>query len=358
MRADRLLAMMMLLQTRGKMTAQSLADKLEVSRRTICAILMLYLRLVCRFMRKGGHGGGIALDEHYRTTLAGMQEKEVRTLFVSDNTSLLNEIGLGSAAASMLLKLRAVLPAAHQPSVEHMRQRVLIDPVWWWRDPQPLPWWDDLQHAVYEDQCIRAVYERHNSEVIERLLEPYSLVAKSSVWYLIARHAGALRTYRVVRFRQITLLDTHFHRQADFDLPTYWHKQLRQFGELTAEYRFTLRVHPERMNFLQEVVPGRYSELEPADSSGWITVHIQLDSLDFAKMLVFGLAEYAIVVEPQELQKVIVTTARAMLSKQNRRGRTATSNANDSEIGICLSRGTQHPRCRTTRRCTGHLYAG
>ncbi|GAB4169556.1 MAG: hypothetical protein Fur005_30980 [Roseiflexaceae bacterium] len=244
MRADRLLAMMMLLQTRGKMTAQSLADILEVSRRTILRDIDALSAAGVPIYAEGGHGGGIVLDEHYRTTLAGMQENEVRTLFVSDNTVLLNEIGPGSAAASTQLKLRAVLPAAHQPSVDHMRQRVLIDPVWWWRDPQPQPWWDDLQHAVYEDRCIRVVYERHNNEVIERILEPYSLVAKSSVWYLIARHAGLLRTYRVIRFRQITLLDTHFHRQADFDLPTYWHEQLRQFGELTGKYRFTCACIP------------------------------------------------------------------------------------------------------------------
>jgi predicted DNA-binding transcriptional regulator YafY len=332
MRADRLLAIMLLLQTRGKMTAQSLADKLEVSRRTILRDIDALSAAGVPVYAEGGHGGGIALDEHYRTTLAGLQDKEVRTLFVGDNTQLLSEIGLGDAAESTMLKLRAVLPASHQPSVEHMRQRILIDPVWWWRDAQPLPSWEQLQQAVYEDRCIRAVYERHNGVVIERILEPYSLVAKSSVWYLIADHAGELRTYRVLRFRQITLLDTHFHRREDFDLLTYWHEQLQHFGELISEYGFTLRMHPNRMNFVKEVVPGRYHQIELADSDGWITVQFQLDSMDLARMLVFGLGAHAIVVEPQELHEAVVNTACAILNKHNKRDGITDPNVNEREI--------------------------
>lgn len=332
MRADRLLAIMLLLQTRGKLTAQWLADRLEVSRRTILRDIDALCAAGVPIYAEGGHGGGFALDEDYRTTLAGLQDKEVRTLFIGDNTQLLGEIGLGAAAESTMLKLRGVLPAVHQPSVDHMRQRILIDPVWWWRDTQPLPAWEDLQTAVYEDRQIRVVYERHNGESTERILEPYSLVAKSSVWYLVAHHAEEIRTYRVVRFRQITLLDTHFHRREDFDLPTYWHAQLRQFGELVAGYGFILRIKPEGMNLVKEVVPGRYDQLGPVDSNGWLTLGFQLDSMDLAKMLVFGLGELAIVVEPQELAETVQHTARTILTHHNQSGGTADGAINENAI--------------------------
>jgi predicted DNA-binding transcriptional regulator YafY len=314
MRADRLLAIMLLLQTRGKMTAQTLADKLEVSRRTILRDIDALCAAGVPVYAEGGHGGGIALDEHYRTALAGLRDSEIRTLFIGNNAQLLSEIGLGDAAESTMLKLRAVLPASHQPSVEHMRQRILIDPTWWWRDAQPLSSWELFQQAVYEDRCIRAVYERPNGEAIERILEPYSLVAKSSIWYLIANHGGELHTYRVSRFRQITLLDTHFHRRADFDLPSYWRERLQDFGELVSGYVFTLRMHPDRMNFVKEIVPGRYHQDEPSGADSWITVHFQLESIDLAKMLVFGLGRHAIVVEPPELQQAILNAAREILN--------------------------------------------
>jgi predicted DNA-binding transcriptional regulator YafY len=304
---------MLLLQTQGKVTAQRLAEKLEVSRRTILRDIDALSAAGVPVYAEGGHGGGITLDEQYQTTLAGLKDKEVRTLFVNDNTQLLSEIGLGNAAESAMLKLRAILPASHQPSVEHIRQRILIDPVWWWRDVQPLPDWEKLQQAVYEDRCIRTVYERSNGEIIERVLEPYSLVAKSSVWYLIANHAGKLHTYRVVRFRQITLLDTHFHRQEDFDLPTYWQEQLHRFRELVSEYGFTLNIHPNRISFLKEIVPGRYHQVELPGDNGWVTMQLQLDSKDLAIMLVIGLGKDTIVIEPQELLEAVINTARAVL---------------------------------------------
>jgi predicted DNA-binding transcriptional regulator YafY len=309
MRADRLLAIMMLLQTRGKMTAQSLADKLEVSRRTILRDIDALSFAGVPIYAEGGHGGGIALDEDYRTTLAGLQDKEIRTLFVGNNVQLLSEIGLGDAAESTMLKLLAVLPATHQLSVEHIRQRILIDPTWWWRDAQPLAFWEQLQQAVYEDRCIRAVYKRPNGEEVERILEPYSLVAKSSIWYLIAHHDGEWRTYRVSRFQQITRLDRHFQRREEFDLPTYWREHLQNFVETLTEYSFTLRIHADRMNFLKWLTPGRYHPIEPPDADGWIIVNLHLESIELAKMLVFGLGQQATVVEPQELQEAIIRTA-------------------------------------------------
>lgn len=313
MRADRLLSIIMLLQTRGKMTAHTLADKLEVSPRTILRDVDALSVAGVPIYAEGGHGGGIALDENYRTTLTGLTEAEVRALFVSGSASLLNDIGLGEAAQSTLRKLSAALPASHQPVVEQVRQRIYIDPVWWWHDSQPLPFWAELQQAVFEDRCIRAVYERYNGEVVEREVEPYSLVAKASHWYLIARRDGDLRTYRVSRFHSITLLDTHFRRQEDFDLATYWHEHLDEFVEALSEYTFTLRIHESRMNFVRWLTPGRCHIIEPPDGEGWFTARLHYESVDLARMLVFGLGAQAVVLEPPELHEAVLKTAREIL---------------------------------------------
>lgn len=312
MRADRLLAIVLLLQARGKTTAQALADELEVSRRTILRDVDALSAAGIPIYAEGGHGGGIALDENYRTTLTGLQEAEVRSLFVSTNTKLLREIGLGEAAERSLLKLFAALPARYQPSVDHIRQRIHIDPMWWWQDSQPMPFWTELQRAVYEDRPIRAVYERYDNEIVERELEPYSLVNKSSFWYLLAKREGELRTYRVSRFRHISVLDSHFQRDPDFDLETYWQEHVEEFRDNLAEYRFTLRVHPDRLGFVQWLVPGRCEILETPDD-GWVTVRLHLESVELAKMLVFGLGAHGEIVEPAELQEAVLNNARAIL---------------------------------------------
>ncbi|HEX2906913.1 MAG TPA: HTH domain-containing protein, partial [Phototrophicaceae bacterium] len=200
MRADRLITLIMRLQTRGKVTAQTLAAELGVSRRTILRDVEALSASGIPIYAEGGHGGGIGLDENYRTTLTGLKEAELRTLFIAANTQLLDDIGLGGAAESTQLKLQAALPARHQSIVEQVRQRLYIDPVWWWHDTQPQRFWKELQQAVFEDRRIRVTYEYYSGEMVERVLEPYSLVAKASHWYLIGRREAEFRLYRVSRF--------------------------------------------------------------------------------------------------------------------------------------------------------------
>jgi predicted DNA-binding transcriptional regulator YafY len=312
MRADRLLALILLLQRRGKMTAQALAAELEVSPRTILRDVDALSAAGIPIYAEGGHGGGIALDENYRVTLTGLKEAEVRALFLSSNAELLKDIGLGEAAKSTQRKLFAALPPPHQPSVDYIRQRILIDPTWWWHDSEPLPFWAELQQAVYEDRLIRATYENYRGEIVERLLEPYSLVAKSSLWYLVASRDGQLRTYRVSRFHHVTLLDEHFRRAEDFDLPTYWQSHVQEFASAISEYSFTLRIHSSRINFARWLTPGRCEIIEAAED--WITARFHMESMDLAQMLVFGLAGQVGVVEPKELQEAVVGRAREILA--------------------------------------------
>lgn len=310
MRADRLLAILLLLQTRGKMKAETLAEELEVSRRTILRDIEALSISGVPIYAEGGHGGGIALDEGYRTNLTGLQEEEARTLFLASNESLLKQLKLGDAAERTLLKLTAALPTRHQQAVQHIRQRVLIDPSWWWQDSNAPAFWDLLQQAVYEDRCVRVWYERYDGQRVERLLEPYSLVAKSSIWYLVAKREGEFRTYRVTRFEELTLLDQPFARDDDYDLPSYWHSHLQQFVDGMAGYRFVLLVHPDRLNFIQWLTPGRHQVSEATEPDGWFTVKIHTESVTLAKMLVFELGAQAKVIEPASLFDAVVETAK------------------------------------------------
>jgi predicted DNA-binding transcriptional regulator YafY len=305
MRADRLLAMVMLLQSNGKMTAKALAETLEVSRRTILRDIDALSIAGIPLYTDSGHGGGIALDENYRLSLTGLKETEVRSLFIASNAELLHDIGLGDAAESTLLKLFAALPAPHQPSVNQIRQRILIDPVWWWHELQPLPFWDELQQAVYEDRCIQVRYENYNGEVVERLLEPYSLVAKASLWYLVAKRGSEIHTYRVSRFHEVTLLDSHFQRAPDFDLPTYWQSHIQTFLKELTEFSFVLRIDKQRMASAKWYTPGRSEIIETADNEGWETVCFWVESLELATQFVLSMGTQARVVEPEALTESI-----------------------------------------------------
>lgn len=314
MRADRLLSLILLLQTRGKMTTDALADELDVSRRTVLRDIEALSVAGIPIYANGGHGGGVGLDENYRTTLTGLKESEVRTLFLTSNATLLQDIGLGEAAEMSALKLLASLPERHQPSVDYMRQRLYIDPVWWWHEATPLPFWTELQQAVFENHLIELTYENYRAEVTTRTVEPYSLVAKASVWYLIGRRDGNLRTYRVARIQAVEVLDEHFERQADFDLPTYWNARTQEFVEsLEGEalsYHFTIRLSVERVNFMKWYTPGRFEIMEENQEA--IVVRLQVESGEVAKMLVFGFGPPIEVLDPPELQAAVLATAVAI----------------------------------------------
>lgn len=316
MRADRLLAMLLLLQTRGKMTAKALAEELEVSRRTILRDVNALSIAGVPIYAEGGHGGGIALDEQYRTKLTGLHTPEVQALFIANNQAILRDVGLSDAAEQLLLKLLAALPVPHRPTVDHIRQRLMIDPTWWWHDTETPAFWEDLQQAVYEDQVIEATYERYQGDVVERVLEPYSLVNKSSLWYLVARRDGDFRIYRVARFHDVRLRDEHFIRQADFDLQHYWQDHLQGFMESFSDYHCTLRVHPDRVAFVKWLVPGRWVVVQDTADRGWVTLQVTMDSPLLAKMLVFGLGTFGEVIAPEDLAEAVRADALNFLEQR------------------------------------------
>src|SRR6185503_4578826 len=231
---------------------------------------------------------------------------EVQSLFVANNNDVLRDVGLGDAGERLLLKLLAALPNTHHSTADHIRQRLMIDPTWWWHDASISPFWDDIQQAVYEDGLIEVAYENFDGKITRRVLAPYSLVCKSSVWYLLAERDGELRTYRVNRFHSVRLLDRSFSRRPDFDLPTHWRAQAHSFENLSFEYRCVLRIHPERISFIKWLMPGRWEPINDANDKGWMTLSLTMEYDLLAIMIVFGLAGFVEVVEPTELKDAVV----------------------------------------------------
>jgi len=311
MRADRLIQIIMLLQTRGKMTTQTLADELDVSRRTILRDIDALSLSGIPIYSDSGHGGGVALDEHYRSRLTGLKELEALTLFITDSSRPMGELGLSDAASSSFLKLLATLPTQHRASVDVMRQRILIDPDWWFHETLPSELWDDLYQAVFDNQQIQILYETHQGDLNQRILEPYSLISKSSNWYLIARRHDDYRIYRVSRIHQLDRLNEHFERLHDFDLQSFWREQSQSFTQHLDDYHMTIQVNRERLVFIRTLLPGRTHII--AESGQWVTLDIKVMSSTFARMLLFELGRDAIILEPTELKAELMQQAQQIV---------------------------------------------
>lgn len=314
MRADRLLAILLHLQVHQKMTTQALADTLEVSRRTILRDIEALSTAGVPIYTQSGEGGGIGLDEQYRLSLNGLHEAEVKALFLSGNLKLLADIGLESASEQLLLKFFAGLPALHRQRIEEMRQRVFIDSDWWVEQDTPahVP---TLMDAINHGQMLEITYQTHTGEHIERTIEPYGLVAKGGVWYLVARRDNAFRTYRASRLVSITALAQTFQRQPDFDLQRFWKDSAQQFFMSLLEYRYALKIHPRRKRFIDTYATGRHEVIATDPADGWLTVAFESEHIEAALMLVFGLGEDVIILEPESLRAEAVKRSHKIINR-------------------------------------------
>lgn len=312
MRADRLLAILLLLQTRGRTTAADLAERLEVSERTIYRDLDALSAAGVPVYAERGPGGGCSLPENYRTNLTGLNEDEVRTLFMGAASGPLADLGLGKSQEDAMLKLLATLPSAHRRDAEIARQRIHLDAAGWNRTDEQVPHLMTVQQATWQQRRLRVSYRRgSDGDRVERLVAPYGLVAKASIWYLVAAaENGDVRVFRVSRMQGVELTDEYFERPADFDLAAYWKTWCEEFKANLPRYPVMLRVSPQAINIipqlLGESVLSLFNKAEPADADGWRTFQMQFESREVACARLLGLGTQIEVVAPQELRDYIL----------------------------------------------------
>src|SRR5262245_59122225 len=195
MRASRLLSILLMLQTRGQLTAGQLADELEVSIRTEYRdIEALSEAGVPVYTERGPHGG-IRLVDGYRTRLTGLTADEAESLFLSGLPGTAAELGLGTVVAAARLKVLAALPPELRSRASRLGQRFHLDAPGWFKTPEAAPQLQALATAVWEDRNVRIRYDRGDRSV-ERELSPLGLVIKGGVWYMVALSEGQTRTYR------------------------------------------------------------------------------------------------------------------------------------------------------------------
>lgn len=310
MRADRLLSIMLLLQSNGKMTTFKLAELLEVSRRTILRDIDALTTAGVPIYTESGQGGGVYLDEKYQISLTGLNLDEIRSLFISSWPGPLKDIGLEFAAESSYLKLKAALPASHQNEVELIRQSIHIDSYEWWSNSRSIQFLTELLTAVFQGTITNVIYKRADGNIIERVLEPYRLVAKATVWYLIAAHNGQFRTYKVSRFQAVELLGESFERVANFDLRGYMADQIKRYYLEAPHYTCTLEMKTECIEKLHWSFIEELRVVKPANRAGWQIVELKLNSVEAIEMLVVALGQDAFLLEPAYLLDLVLTKTR------------------------------------------------
>jgi predicted DNA-binding transcriptional regulator YafY len=329
MRASRLLSLLLLLQSRGRMTAQELADELEVSIRTVYRDIDALGAAGVPVYADRGPAGGYQLLDGYRTRLTGLTSEEAASLFLAGMPGPAAELGLGTVVAAAQLKLMAALPPELRSRAGRIRERFHLDTPGWFRQTEETPYLSTIAEAVWNQRRLRVLYRRWGGQAIEvrRVVDPLGLVLKAGLWYLVARSdvggadnrtAGDLRTYRVSRVQELEETAEQFERPDDFDLTEFWLEWSEQFERRMYGMRVTVRLSSTglgRAQFLLSLVAARAlrdSAAEP-DEDGWTTVDVPVESLNHAEVDLLRLGPDVEVVAPPELRERMIARLAAMV---------------------------------------------
>jgi len=310
--------MLMLLQTRGRMTADDLAEELEVSPRTIYRDLDALSLAGVPVYADRGPSGGISLLDDYRTNLTGLTRNEVRSLFMFTVPGLFADLHVDKTQEAATLKLLASLPSPFRQDAELARQRIHLDPAAWFQPPEATPHLATLQDAVWQNKRLRLVYRRADGNWVKRLADPYGLVAKTSVWYLVAGVMRGVFAYRVSRIQEAELTESTFERPTDFDLPAFWSNWCARFEASHDQYEVTLRLSPPGIPLLIQMFgEGIHTLVEQSggiDDQGCCTLTLTFESADEACRKLLGLGTAIQIVTPPELRNQMCDTARQLVA--------------------------------------------
>lgn len=316
MRADRLLSILLLLQIHHQMTSRELASRLEVSDRTIHRDMEVLSGMGIPITAARGAGGGWSLLGDYRTNLTGLTEAEIQSLFLTKPAKLLADLHLDKAADGALLKLLASLPSPSRREAERTRQRIYVDVSGWSRRDEAVPCLPIVQEAVWLERKLVIKYERgENCDPVERLLSPYGLVAKGSVWYLVGAVGEDVRSYRVSRIVRAKVLDSHAPVPSDFNLGEYWEQSAATFKSNVPNYLATFWVSPSvlpRLRFAGRF--ARVNETEETNEHGWRKVHVGFDVEEMACEYAVSFGAALQIIEPETLREKVIEMTKASLA--------------------------------------------
>jgi predicted DNA-binding transcriptional regulator YafY len=240
MRATRLVSLLLLLQTRGQLTAADIAERLEVSVRTVHRDVESLAAAGVPVEAVRGPAGGYRLAGGYRTRLTGLTGDEAEALFAAEMPGPVAELGLGGELAAARLKLLAALPSELQERATRAQRLFHLDARGWFRAEDSVPHLPALAAAVWRGCRVRIRY-REGNRVVQRTIDPLGLVLKAGAWYLVAHRVAGMRVYRVSRVASVRALEDACERPDDFELSAYWQEWSRAFEESLPRVEVTAR---------------------------------------------------------------------------------------------------------------------
>ncbi len=311
MRADRLVALLLLLQQRQRVTAGMVATELEVSERTARRDLEALCVAGLPVYSERGRGGGWRLLGGGRTDLSGLTAPEARALFLV--------AGPASAATpelkAALRKLVRALPESFRSSAEAAASAVVLDPDAWGKKrpayrPRHL---DALQEATTEGQQIRLGYSDRTGNATTRTVHPLGLAQKGTTWYLLAGTHEGLRTFRVSRVRSVEATGEAVVRPEGFELSRSWEEVVERVDRLRSPVEVLTIADPEAVEALHWLFEGQVS-VGVADEGERVPVTVRGQRVEMIARQLSGFGRAVEVLAPPEARRLLAQLGQELVA--------------------------------------------
>lgn len=287
MQESRLFKIVYYLLDRGKSTAPELAEKFEVSVRTIYRDIDILSSAGIPVYAVQGKGGGIAILDNFvlDKAILSNQEKE-QILMALQGISAAEHLGAGE----LLAKLGSLFQAKNTNWID-------VDLSGWVRNSSDADLFNLIKHAVLSRNVISFEYFGSSLEHTKRQAEPLRLVFKSKAWYLYGYCLlrNDYRFFKLTRIKNPEILPDIFSRELPDDYDTGKKMEPEKTIPVTLKFhkKMAFRVYDE---FTDKVMENEQGELY---------VQTNLPDSDSLYSYLFSFAEYAEVVEPLFLRKKV-----------------------------------------------------
>lgn len=314
-RADRLVSLALLLQTRGRMPARALAAALEVSVRTVYRDIAALNAAGVPVVAESGPNGGCWLLDGYRFPLRGLSADEASALVLLGVPAVVAELGLADALAAAQRKVRAGTRA--RTALVH------LDMPRWFHGAEPVPHLRTLAAAVRDGRQLRLGYRRGEGEPeTTRVVEPLGLVNKAGVWYLVASgeaRAGEPAVFRAGRVASAQVLPGAIARPPGFDLATFWERWSASFTGGLPKVEVRLRASAAALAAFPEIFGDQarpaLAAAPPPDAAGFTEVRLTFEHEMAATARLAGFGGQVEVLSPATVRTRLVATARELLER-------------------------------------------
>lgn len=268
MRLHRLIAILLLIESRGQMKAKDLAHALETSVRSIYRDVDVLAEAGIPIVARSGPNGGIKLMDGYTVNLKQLNGEEVIHLYLTGMGIYAGgQTETGLKLKNALLKLEKTMPEIYQDDIEKAKTRFYFDDTPWWTERAVIPCLEAMRAAVWRSWKLRITYQKVGGDCSTRLVHPYGLVVKKADWYLVAfcEDIGELRTFKCERVITAEQVEESYEIPEAFSLEDHWNKQgvlFKQDCRAKEFYPVTIKLHETKQALKDklDVIESRQAE--------------------------------------------------------------------------------------------------